>query len=200
MKSHLKLAIFAAAALTLASCQTQQLPTDEANRSAFPKPTRYGEFDRAPTVLLGESTEYVVGYLEQFKPLADTGENESVLAPRTIRVADKDRIMTVDLAAGVCREIEIVGRHGDSILPKVPDHFESVLTAYAGNLGWVLEKEEIQIQAVEFVDGEGGIRDTPVGGERTWLSLDGTATAEVSWRFDNPGVPDHGDYRLRLKL
>ena len=59
--------------------------------------------------------------------------------------------MTVDLEAGVCREIEIVGRHGDSLLPKIPDHFESVLNAYAGDLGWVLEKEEIRVQNVEFV-------------------------------------------------
>lgn len=198
MKPRIQTAIFAAV-LPLAGCQTNEAD-DPANRPAFPEPTRYTEFDRAPTVLLGQPTEYVVDYLEQFKTLADTGEQESKFAPRKIRVADKDRVMTVDLEAGVCREIEIVGRHGDSILPKIPDHFESVLNAYAGDLGWVLEKEEIRVQQVEFVDGETGVREAPVGGERTWRSLDGTATAEVSWNFDNPGVPDHGDYRLRLKL
>ena len=105
--------------------------------------------------------------------------------------------MTVEFGGGVCREIQIVGRHGDSVLPKIPEDFESVRDAYAGSLNWILDVNEMNFQPVEFDDGT--IEQIPVSGDRSWESLDGSVVAEVTWNFDNPGDPKDGDYRLILK-
>ncbi|MEM7009859.1 MAG: hypothetical protein AAF585_00115 [Verrucomicrobiota bacterium] len=186
-----------AAAAVFVSCESNEAENEPAP-TAFTEPTRYGEFDRAPRVLIGRPIGEVVDYLENFKRIADTGDEETAsIAPRTIRIKDRDRTITVDFAAGVCREVEIVGRHGDSILPRIPENFEAVRDAYAGKLEWVVEKNQLNVRTVEFDDGTA--EEIPVSGDRSWESLDRAIVVEVSWRFDNPGHPTDGDYRMVFK-
>lgn len=179
----------------LAGCESDEATSD------FPTPKRYGEFDRAPRVLLSQPAAEVVDYLKSFKILHDSGEGGSALAPRTIRIRDQDRTITVELKSGICDEIRIAGRHGDSVWPKIPDDFETIRDSYAGKLDWAPVTDKSEVKPVKLIgaEGKGTTKNLVIGGERSWESFNGSALAEVSWRFDNPGDPVRGNYHVTLK-
>ncbi len=153
----------------------------------LPEPTRYGEFDQAPKVLFRQPTGDVVAYLDNFKSLAD--DQSASNHRRILQVRDQDRILTAVVTDVMCDEVHVSGRIGDSIFPKSPIDFIKLRDAYGGaGLYWTLVNETPQY-------GEGG---STLGGFQTWESLDGTANAEVTWRFDQPDGRN-GAYEMEFR-
>ncbi|MEM1296114.1 MAG: hypothetical protein AAGH89_12175 [Verrucomicrobiota bacterium] len=173
------ISILSLATLFLVGCQEEG--------ADLPEPTRYGEFDRAPQVLFRQPTETVVAYLENFKNLADS--TEAAAGNRILQIRDQDRILTAVVNEVMCNEVHVSGRIGDSIFPKSAIDFIKLRDAYGGaGLYWALLEETPNY-------GEGG---ATLGGRQSWESLDGTATAEVTWRFDEPDGRN-GNYEMEFR-
>lgn len=173
------ISILSLAALLLVGCEEET--------ADLPEPTRYGEFDRAPKVLFRQPAEMVIDYLENFKSLADS--NGASGGKRILQIRDQDRILTAVVDDVMCDEVHVSGRIGDSIFPKSAIDFIKLRDAYGGaGLYWTLVNE------TPLYGDEG----STVGGHQTWESLDGTANAEVSWRFDEPDGRN-GNYEMEFR-
>jgi len=164
-----------AGALALSGCAAKQV-------ADFPEPTRYNEVERAPRPLFQKDTGEVVQYLEQFKPLADTGKLNS---RRVMQVQDQDRYLTATMAKGECTELHVTGRLGDSLFPKTEKDLEHLRDTYGGNLDWATVAEASPAGSLD------------VDGVRTWRGLDGVV-AELNWHYDAPGAKT-GTYELEFR-
>ena len=153
MKGLPQIAIGVFALIILGACREQNLP---------PESTRYGEFDRSPRVIFQQPAAEVIHYLDQFRPLGDTGPGRE----RTIQVRDQDRTITALLKGGLCHELHIHGQIGDVVLPKTPQGFAIMRDSYGGKRNWkpTLNQPHTRVSA----DDSGSEVSELTGGRRVW--------------------------------